>query len=198
MTGESGGNALYLLLCLVLVASALIGMRLPLGKVVKMGLAWVGIFALGFAIFAFRDDWSALGTRLQGELTGAPPAAQVTSGGELRLPMRDDGHFWIEAEVNGIKVPFLVDSGASLTTIGVNVARRAGVEPEIRIAQVQTANGTITMRRGSISAMKIGPVLRDNFPVLIAPQEDLNVIGMNFLSSLRGWGVEGRTLVLQP
>ena len=54
------------------------------------------------------------------------------------------------------------------------------------------------MRRGSISALKVGPIARDDFPVLIAPQRGLNVIGMNFLSSLERWGVENRTLVLQP
>jgi aspartyl protease family protein len=196
--GDSAADAIYLLLCLVLVGSALVGMRLPLGKALKMALAWVGIFALGFTLFAFSDEWAVLGSRLKAAAVGTSPQAIVTEGGELRIPMRDDGHFWVEAEVNGVKVPFLVDSGASLTTIGANVAERAQVEPEIRIAQVETANGTVTMRRARLGSLAVGSIQRDSFPVLVAEQEGLNVLGMNFLSSLQSWRAEGQTLVLQP
>lgn len=196
--GDSAANAVYLLLCLVLVGSALIGMRLPLGKALKMALAWVGIFALGFALFAFGDEWGVLGDRLKAAAVGTTPEPIEMAGGELRIPMRDDGHFWVEADVNGTKVPFLVDSGASLTTIGADVAERAGVDPEIRVAQVETANGTITMRRARLDSLSVGSIERDDLPVLVAPQEGLNVLGMNFLSSLRSWRAEGRTLVLQP
>ena len=196
--GDSAANAVYLLLCLVLVGSALIGMRLPLGKALKMALAWVGIFALGFALFAFSDEWGVLGDRLKAAAVGTTPQPIETAGGELRIPMRNDGHFWVEAEVNGAKVPFLVDSGASLTTIGADVAEQAGVDPEIRVAQVETANGTITMRRARLDSLSVGSIERDDLPVLVAPQEGLNVLGMNFLSSLRSWRAEGRTLVLQP
>lgn len=196
--GDSAANALYLLLCLVLIGSALIGMRLPLGKALKMALAWVGIFALGFAVFAFTDEWSILGARLKEAAVGGAPPPIEAAGGELRIPMRDDGHFWVEAEINGVRTPFLVDSGASITTISAEVAERAGVDPEIRIAQVQTANGSITMRRARLDSLAVGSITREAFPVLVAEQEGLNVIGMNFLSSLRGWRAEGRTLVLQP
>ena len=195
---DTGANVLYLLLCLVLVGSALVGMRLPLGNALKMALAWVGIFALGFAIFAFRTEWSVLGTRLKTAAIGSAPEPVISAGGELRIPLRDDGHFWVEAEVNGVPTPFLVDSGASLTTVGGDVAERARIDPEIRIAQVQTANGTVTMRRARLETLAVGPISRDDFPVLVAEQQGLNVLGMNFLSSLRGWRAEGRTLVLQP
>lgn len=195
---DTGVDVLYLLLCLVLVGSALVGMRLPLAKAVKMVLAWVALFGLAFAVFAFRGEWSVLGARLKEAAVGAPTAPIQAAGGELRIPMREDGHFWVEAEVNGVTTSFLVDSGASYTVISSEVAERANVEPEIRIAQVETANGTITMRRARVSNLEVGSVVRDDFPVLIAEQRGLNVIGMNFLSSLEGWKAEGRTLVLQP
>jgi aspartyl protease family protein len=196
--GDSAANAVYLLLCLVLVGSALIGMRLPLGKALKMALAWVGIFALGFALFAFSDEWGVLGSRLKAAAVGTSAQPVVTAGGEVRIPMRDDGHFWVEAQVNGVTVPFLVDSGASLTTIGADVAEETRVEPEIRIAQVETANGTVTMRRARLDSLAVGSIQRDGVPVLVAEQEGMNVLGMNFLSSLRSWRAEGQSLVLQP
>lgn len=115
-------NALYLALLLVLVGSSLIGMRLPLAKALKMLLAWVAIFGVVFILFAFRDDFSALGQRLRAEATGAP----IEQGEELRIPIASDGHFWVEAALNGHKACFLVDSGASITTISRATAEEAG------------------------------------------------------------------------
>ena len=192
------GNALYLLLCLLLVGSSLVAMRMPLGKALKMAAAWVALFAAAFALFAFGDEWRTLGARLKEAALGAP-AAVAGPRGEVRVAMAPDGHYWLRAEVNGVSTRFLVDSGASLTTVGSDLAQGAGVEPEpIRVAQVKTANGQVIMRRGRIGQLRVGPVVRDDFPVLIAPQDGLNVIGMNFLSSLRSWRSEDGVLVLIP
>lgn len=192
------GNALYLLLCLLLVGSSLVAMRMPLGKALKMAAAWVALFAAAFALFAFGDEWRTLGARLKDAALGAP-AAVAGPGGEVRVAMSEDGHYWLRAEVNGTSARFLVDSGASLTTVGSDLAQGAGVEPEpIRVAQVKTANGQVIMQRGRIGQLRVGPVVRDDFPVLIAPQDGLNVLGMNFLSSLRSWRSEDGVLVLIP
>ncbi len=51
MNGDQGPGALYLLLWLALVVSALVARRLPVGKVIKMALAWVAIFASVFVLF---------------------------------------------------------------------------------------------------------------------------------------------------
>src|SRR5262245_16395862 len=143
MSDDQGPNILYLILCLVLVASALISRRLPVGKTMKMAGAWVAIFAFTFAIFSFRSEFMALGSRLKAEAIGTP----IQSGKELRIPMAEDGHFWVDASVNGHDAPFLVDSGASVTTISQATADEAGIETGMRIAVVDTANGTVEMRK---------------------------------------------------
>src|SRR5262245_39179020 len=108
MSDGQAPNILYLALCLVLVASALFSRRLPIGKTLKMAAAWIGIFAFAFAIFSFRSEFMAIGARLKAEAIGTP----IQSGAELRIPMAEDGHFWVEASINGHNAPFLVDSGA--------------------------------------------------------------------------------------
>jgi aspartyl protease family protein len=185
-----------LLLLLVLVGSALLGMRLPLGKAVKMALAWVAIFGIGFALFAFRDDFSGLGSKLRDEAVGASPVEGPA--GELRIPLQSDGHFWVDATVNGTPVRFLVDSGASVTTVSRSVADAAGLLTGLQVAVVETANGTVRMRRSRAETLRVGTIRSQDVPVLVAEQEGLNVLGMSFLSSLEGWGVQGRTLILQP
>lgn len=195
--GDQALSLIYLVGCLVLVASGLFVRRLPLGQTLKMALAWLLIFAALFAIVALRHDFLALGQRIMAEVTGS--ANQRTQGGELRIRRADDGHFWAEAEVDGRPLRFMIDSGATATTLSASAARSLGIEPSGGPGvMVDTANGTVLMQRGSITSFRVGPIERANLSIHIAPSDMVNVIGMNFLSSLAGWGVEGDVLVLRP
>jgi aspartyl protease family protein len=194
MSQDQGMNTLYLVLCLVLVASSLVGMRMPIAKFFKTALAWVAIFGVGFILFSFRGEFSALGAKLRAEATGAP----IQSGEEMRIAMRDDGHFWVTGSINGQDARFLVDSGASITTISSDVAGRAGVVTDMRVSTVETANGDVLMRRATVDRFEVGTIVRSDFGIHVSEADDTNVLGMNFLSSLASWRVEGNTLVLRP
>jgi aspartyl protease family protein len=193
--GSQAISLVYLLVILVAVLSAFSLRRIPLGRTVRMVLAWVLIFAALFAIFALRDDFRALGTRLWAAITGTD--GQEVQGGELRIAMADDGHFWATGEINGRSARFLIDSGATVTTIGPELARNAGVEPTGERTMVDTANGVAQVDRARAS-LTLGPIQRQDLAVFIAREDATNVIGMNFLSTLSRWSVEGRTLVLRP
>jgi aspartyl protease family protein len=194
MSDDQAPNFIYLALCVVLVASGLLSRRLPLGKTMKMAGAWVAIFACVFAIFSFRSEFMAIGHRLKAEAIGAP----IQSGRELRIPMAEDGHFWVDASINGREVPFLVDSGASVTTISRKTADDAGIETDLRVAWVDTANGTVRMGKARAESFSVGSIVRTDFPIQVNDHDDSNVVGMNFLSSLDSWRVEGNYLVLKP
>ena len=194
MSGDDNARMLYLGLCLVLVASSLVGMRLPIGKAVKMLLAWLVIFGVAFSLFTFRGEFSAFGSRLKAEATGAP----IEAGEEMRIAMRDDGHFWVTASVNGHAAPFLVDSGASITTVSPAVAAAADVATGMRVSRVETANGSVQMAVATADQFKVGSIARDDFTIHVNNADDTNVLGMNFLSSLTSWRVDGNTLVLRP
>lgn len=190
---DSGGYALYYVLLIVLVASSLIGMRLPLGKAFKMVLAWVAIFAVAFGLFAFRSEFSSIGQRLRAEATGA----LIEEGEAVRIPISDDGHFWVTAKLNGQDVRLMVDSGASITTVSRNVAETAGLPTDGYKGIVRTANGAIAVTR-SRGHLQFASIDRPDLGVHINDQDDVNLLGMNFLSSLESWRVEGNYLVLQP
>lgn len=195
--GDQALSFVYLVLILMMVLSSLLVRRLPLGQTLKLGLAWALIFGAMFALFALRNDFMALGRRLIGEATGA--AGQETRGDTLRIRRSGDGHFWVDAEVNGRQVRFMIDSGATTTTLSSQAATAAGVERSAGFGvMVETANGTVVMDRGRIERLRLGPIQRDSLTVHIANNDMVNVIGMNFLSSLSGWGVEGDILVLRP
>ena len=195
MTNDLMLGGVYLLMALMLVLGSLMTRREPFAKLLTMALAWIAIFAAGFVLFTYRDDFGWVAQRLRAEATGEP----VARGREIRIPMAIDGHFWIAGELNGFRVKFLVDSGATMTTIGRDIAERAGVQVSARPDQiVRTGNGLIRVSSGRAERLTIGPIERRDVAMHVADNADLNVLGMNFLSSLQRWGVEGRWLVLVP
>jgi aspartyl protease family protein len=195
--GDQALNFIYLLGCLVLVGSGLLVRRLPIGQSIRMVLAWLLIFGAAFLAFTLKDNFLALGRRAYAEVTGDNVVA--TGHGEIRIRQSDDGHFWINGEVNGHAVHFLVDSGATVTTLSRGTAQSAGVTSDGGFGViVDTANGSAMFDRGIADRLKVGPIERGSLAVQISRGDDnLDVIGMNFLSTLSAWGVEGRTLVLK-
>ena len=193
MTNNLMLGGVYLLMAMMLVLGSLMVRREPAAKMLKMALAWVVIFAAGFVLFTFRDNFGWVAQRLKAEAVGTP----VEQGRETRIPMAIDGHFWVEAELNGKPVKFLIDSGATMTTIDRDTAMRAGIEVSPRRDQfVRTGNGIIRVSSGRADELQVGGITRRDVGLQIAENDDLNVLGMNYLSSLSRWGVEGRWLVL--
>ena len=194
MTNDLMLGGVYLLMAIMLVLGSLMSRREPAAKMFTMALAWVAIFGAGFILFTFRDNLGWVGQRLQAEAFGTP----VVASGETRIPMAVDGHFWVEAKINGHPVKFLVDSGATMTTVDRATAVAAGVTIAPTADQfVRTGNGIIKVARGRAQSLEVGDIQRSDIGIQIAERDNLNVLGMNFLSSLDRWGVEGRWLVLE-
>jgi aspartyl protease family protein len=188
-------GGVYILMAIMLLLGSLMARREPIAKLLAMALAWVAIFAAGFILLTFRDNFTWVGQRIEAEALGTP----VQQGKETRIPMALDGHFWVDGRVNGVRMKFLVDSGATMTTIDLQSAERAGVQMSRQRDQfVRTGNGIIRVRSGQAQTLSIGGIERKDVGVQIADNDDLNVLGMNFLSSLSRWGVQGRWLVLEP
>ncbi len=196
--GETA-SLIYSLLLLVLVGSALVSRSLPIGQTLKMALGWIGIFALIFLLVSFRPEMKLIWGRVTGEL-GLASGPQI-SGAPMTLRKREDGHFWVDADVNGHRVEFMVDSGATFTALSAPAARDAGVEPDafsMKIA-IGTANGTIEADRATVSELRLGSLVMQDHAIVVADAfGDTNVLGMNFLSALKSWRVEGSSMILTP
>jgi len=188
-------------LALYAVGAALIVMllqRIPVvGRIIRFAIS-LGLFA--FLIFIllqqapYQPELSRLTTRLGLD-------NQQVSGRELRVKMAPDGHFWVIANINGVKARMLVDSGATVTALSQQTAQEASVETGTGIAPVmlRTANGVAPAKTGSIEELKVGNIVARNLRIVTAPGlGELDVLGMNFLSRLDSWRVEGQTLILVP
>ena len=198
MNGDDTARLIAAGLMIALVASSLFGRQLKFGETLRMALAWCAIFVLAFVAFLFRDEARAVWSRVQAEVGGGG-TAQV-SGSVTRIRMSEDGHFNVRAKVNGQKVDFLIDSGATTTGLSADAARLANVVADSRIdIPVDTANGTVMVATARIGLLEVGNIRQTDARTIIGKSfGDTNVLGMSFLSQLKSWKVEGRTLTLEP
>lgn len=128
------------------------------------------------------------------------PEARV-SGGQVRVPLAADGHYWIEARVNGTLTRFLVDTGATFTTLSAEGASEAGIKPDpLRLPVVMhTANGDAEAQMARVGQLRFGSIDARHLDVVVSDTSGgLNVLGMNFLNRLKGWRVEEGVLILSP
>lgn len=179
------------------LGSLVIG-RLPAtGRVLKLGstLGLMAILVLVLLQVARMDPRAALAV----PQLGYPE--QIVEGSETRVEQHADGHFWIEAEINGHRAMFLVDTGATLTALSEETARAVGLEArEGRVPiRLNTANGVTAAHTTSIDEMRFGNVVSRGLDAVIAPGlGQTNVIGMNLLSRLASVRIEGGELILVP
>ena len=199
MTGPQSAEILWLLLAMVLVGSALLSRRWSLTSALSMVLWWIAIFVIGFGIFSYRYELGHVANRLKSEITGE--AQQRVIGSTLRIVQALDGHFWVEGQVNGHPTRFLIDSGASFTALSESSAKAAGLSIDQSGFPIilNTANGPVEAYRARIGSLEMGPLRARDLPVVVSPAfGEVNVIGMNFLSRLKSWRVEGNEMILEP
>jgi aspartyl protease family protein len=172
--------------------------RLPfVGRIIRFAIS-AGLFAFLIYILLQQAPYQPELSRWTGKL-GLDD--QTVAGKELREAMAPDGHFWVKASVNGVERRMLIDSGATVTALSEDTARSAHVDAQSGFAPVilRTANGTAAARTGQIEDLRVGNILARNLRIVTAPGlGDMDVLGMNFLSRLESWRVEGRTLILVP
>ena len=188
-------------LALYAVGAALIVMllqRIPvIGRIIRFAIS-LGLFAFLIFILLQQAPYQPELSRLTAKL-GLDD--QQVSGRELRVKMAPDGHFWVIATINGVSARMLIDSGATVTAISQQTAHEASVETGSGIAPVmlRTANGVAPAKTGSIEELRVGNIVARNLRIVTAPGlGGLDVLGMNFLSRLDSWRVEGQTLILVP
>lgn len=182
---------------LILAVSALTARRLSLGEVIRSLLGWLIIGGIAWAVIANQDRIAPMMAQI-GDRIGL--GGQEVSGDTVRITLSPDGHFWARVNLNGYSTRMLVDSGATITALTPEVAAAADVPvgggfPVI----LNTANGAIQAQRGNVQRVAIGSLTTEDLGVVVSPAfGGTSVIGMNFLSRLGSWRVEGRTLILEP
>lgn len=162
-------------------------------------LVFWALFAAALALgFAYRDELAGVREHLQLAFSTGEPVA--TGAHELVVPRAEDGSFVVVGEVNGQRVRFLVDTGASDTVLSPDDARRIGVDIDhLRFVPAgETANGVGYGAAWVAPRLAVGPIALRNFPVLVNKAAmSSSLLGRTFLDRLQSFRVEGDKLVLR-
>ena len=107
-------------------------------------------------------------------------------GGKITIDVDDDGHYHLPVSLNNRQFVFLIDSGATRTTLAIEKAIDIGININSleEVSQSLTASGhCISLGRATIQEFRIGPFLSRDVPIMIvlSPGTGINVLGMDFL-----------------
>jgi aspartyl protease family protein len=194
------GNVSWLayLLAIIIVAGG--GMVLAIRQRplehLRNAAIWLGLGLVLVIGYSFRDE---IGPRLLGELV--PARGTASADGSVSFRAGGDGYFHVEGRVNGSRILFLVDTGASQVVLSPADARRLGMDVErLAFTQVtETANGLgrgapVTLREVEVGGLRVGEV---SASVNQAAMSE-SLLGMSFLRRIGGFEVSGDRLTLHP
>ena len=127
--------------------------------------------------------------------------AAPTGGRSLSIPRDGRGHFQTEGRIDGQRIAFMVDTGASVVALNEKSAARFGFRPSRSDynATVSTANGTIKAARTRLAMVDIGGIMVRDVDAMVLPDEALseNLLGLSFLSKLKRFEYANGRLVLE-
>ena len=119
---------------------------------------------------------------------GQNVASQPTGQGSPKVVLTADatGHFLTTGNINGATVRFLVDTGASLVSIGASEAKRIGIDPSKgQQIMVSTANGQAQAMQVKVDTVRIGEIVMHNVDAIVQQTEmPVVLLGMSFLNRM--------------
>jgi aspartyl protease family protein len=133
--------------------------------------------------------------RIGQNATGTPGA---DGSGKLTMTADGQGHFFTTGSINGTSVRFLVDTGATMISLGPTDARRIGLDPSRGVkALTNTANGQSVVTKVKLDTVRIGDISLNNVDALIhATELPVALLGMSFLNRME-MQQDGSTMTLK-
>jgi clan AA aspartic protease (TIGR02281 family) len=112
------------------------------------------------------------------------PPATFAGDGSMEVKRHPNGHFYLPGTLATIPVTFMVDTGASVTSISSDLARQAGIH-NCKEVQFQTANGEATGCIALVPHMTLGNFTLENITVAVMPNLETNLLGANVLRNFQ-------------
>ncbi|QPF92471.1 TIGR02281 family clan AA aspartic protease [Bradyrhizobium commune] len=159
------------------------------------------MIGLGTFMAQMADKMSSASATSAPRANAAVAPTAPVGGRSLSIPRDGRGHFQTEGRVDGQRIGFMVDTGASVVALNETSAARFGLRPSRSEynATVTTANGTIKAARARIAMLDVGGIIVRDVDAMVLPDEALseNLLGLSFLSRLKRFEYANGQMVLE-
>lgn len=183
---------------LALASSGLLFVRqFNLKQTVRNVLIWIaagGVLIIGFS---FQNELIELGLRLRSNLV---PGYPVKTGDHELTLSESEGGFHVYGTINGTRIGFVIDTGATDIVLDPSDAKRLGIDLDnLKFDRpFGSANGIGYGAKTVVDSLAVGPIRFSNVEVSINRTEmGASLLGMAFLKRLKSYSVSGGKLVLR-
>jgi aspartyl protease family protein len=170
------------------------------------GMREIVIFAVVVLVLAgivpryYLDGRSAPSAAASATTPAVSANAPSTASRTVTIRQGGNGHFQLEAMVDGRRMEFLVDTGATGVALRESDAAWLGIHPAERdyTARSATANGIVRVAPVTLNRVEVGDIVLYNVAAVVFPDQSLgqNLLGMSFLSRVR-WQQDNGRLILE-
>lgn len=191
MTGDSIAHLVYLILLLLFVGGWVARGRFRgRSQAFRHAGSWILIFAVAIVGAALWDDIRS----------DVQPQAFVTDAGAIAVPRARDGHYYLTAAIDGQRVRFLVDTGATDIVLSRSDAERVGIDTGglVFSGRAGTANGEVRTAQVWLDTFEVGPLTdRDVRAQVNGGEMGVSLLGMDYLRRFARIEITGERLILE-
>jgi aspartyl protease family protein len=197
-THEFSSLAVDVTLAVFIGAMVLALFRERLSQAFAAALLWTFIALVLLIGYTYRLELREIGDRVLAELIPGRPSTQRRV---VEIARGRAGDFSVAVQINGARIPMVLDSGASAVVLTQEAAKAAGLPLEVLHydINVDTANGHARAASVTIDRIVIGGIVERSVAALIAQPGQLktSLLGMSFLNRLESWEVRGDKLMMR-
>jgi aspartyl protease family protein len=189
----------YKIAILVFVSGTVLTLfRERLTEAITAALLWVAVGLFLVIGYSYRFELHEIADRVLAELV---PGRVISKGRTVAVARANGGEFAVAAEINGARVPMVLDTGASSVVLTRDDAKAAGLPLEVLnySVNIDTANGRTRAAQVTLDRVAIGTLVEHSVEALVAQPGQLktSLLGMSFLNRLQSWEVRGDRLLLR-
>jgi len=161
-------------------------------------LALIVLAATVGAVVAYKDPEKV--ARASDTVSDLLRKRTIAQARAVQIPRGQSGEFALQARINGVAAPMVIDTGATSVVLTYETAKAAGLPLELLEydVDVETAAGHTRAARLTLDRLAIGKLVERSVPALVVPhgQMKTNLLGMSFLDRLESWEVRADRLML--
>jgi aspartyl protease family protein len=192
---DIGSLAIKVMLVAFVGGLVLVMFRERLSKAIEAALFWAVIGLLLVVGYSYRFELREVADRVIAELV---PGHVAGHGRNVEVVRGHSGDFSVAASINGVRVPMVLDTGATSVVLTQEAAKAAGLPIEVLnyTVNIDTANGRTRAAAVTLDRIAVGGLTERAVPALVVSSGHLknNLLGMSFLNRLQSWEVRGDRL----